>query len=107
MFNEIEEKLTGSLMDYDRKNPKEVYTMIYSDGTEIRAVYGTDYESDNCLGDDDENYEEYWGIAYELKEVIKDCGSVPCKIGGLFEVNYINFPYIVKNSEGDIIVENI
>ena len=47
------------------------------------------------------------GVAFELKEIVKEGNSVPCKVGELFEVNYKNFPYIIKSGDGEIVVKNM
>lgn len=106
-LNGNEEKLMGTLMDFDRKHQGVVYSIQYTDGTEIKAIYDTDFESDNGLDLDEEGYEEYWGVAFELKEIVKEGNSVPCKVGELFEVNYKNFPYIIKSGDGEIVVKNM
>lgn len=104
--NDKEEKLIGSLMDFDRSHTNEVYIMEYDDGTKIKAVYDTDFESDNGLDLDEDGYEEYWACAFELKDIIKQGNSVPCKVGELFELNYKNFPKVIKSSNGKMVVEN-
>ncbi len=106
-FNEKEKILIATLIKFDRANPNEIYTILYSDNTEIKASYDTDFESDNGLDLEEKDYEEYWACVFELKEITCHGNSVPCNIGELFEINYKNFPYMIKNSTGEIIVKNI
>ena len=56
------------------------FKFIYETKT-ITAKYDTMYETDNCLEDDEEGYEEYNAIAF--LNVATD---------ELFEINYLNLP---------------
>ena len=107
MFNNIEEKTILPFLIFKNNSKIKDYTFEYLDNTVIKVSYDTDFESDNGLDLDEEGYEEYWAIAFELKEIVKEGKSVPCKVGELFEVNYKNFPYIIKSSKGEIVVKNV
>ena len=107
MFNKSEEKNILPFLVFRNNSKIKDYIFEYSDNTVIKVIYDTDFESDNGLDLDEEGYEEYWAIAFELKEIVKEGNSVPCKIGELFEVNYKNFPYIIKSGDGEIVVKNM
>lgn len=107
MYNEQEKKLMLPLMLFKEKTGGKEFIFEYIDKTIIKAIYNTSFESDNGLDLDEEGYEEYWACAFELKKILKHGNSVPCKVGELFELNYRNFPKVIKNSVGEIIVENI
>lgn len=105
-FNEKEKILIGTLIQFQRANPNEIYHILYQDNTEIKAVYDTDFESDNGLDLEEYGYEEYWACVFKLKEVLRYGNSIPCHIGGLFELNYKNFPDVIKSSTGKVVVKN-
>ena len=107
MFNKIEDKLMIPFMKFKDERGERNFILKYSDNAVLKVVFDTSYESDNGLDLDEKGYEEYWAIAFELKEIVKEGKSVPCKVGELFEVNYKNFPYIIKSSTGEIVVRNV
>ena len=107
MFNKIEDRLMIPFMKFKDEKQENNFILEYNDSTVLKVAFDTSYESDNGLDLDEEGYEEYWGVAFELKEIVKEGNSVPCKIGELFEVNYKNFPYIIKSGDGEIVVKNM
>lgn len=57
------------------------YKFVFADGSVINALYDTACESENCLDEDDPNYEEYWILVFQNVENKQ-----------LFEINYHNMP---------------
>lgn len=82
MLNNNENGVFETLYKFVHQNEnKEIYKLVYSDEKEILARYNTDYESDNGLDSDEENYEEFICIVFENQESNE-----------LFELNYHNLP---------------
>ena len=65
-------------------NPNAIYTFVDCSGASVKALYDTDYETDNGLELDDPEYEEYIGIAFKN-----------ISTGNLFEICYKNTPQTV------------
>ena len=68
------------LLNYAHSHINGLYTFCYNKKN-IEAVFDTDYESDNGLDVDEDEYEEYQCMAFKR---ISD--------GSLFEVNYHQLP---------------
>lgn len=69
------------LLCYTHSAPNGTYEFFDITGSSIKASYDTDYETDNGLEPDDENYEEFYGIAFKS-----------LKSGNMFEITYKNMP---------------
>lgn len=80
-MNDINDKRFELLLKCVHRHPTGEYELFDNTGCSVRAVYDTDYESDNGLDEDDEDYEEYQCIAFERKAD-----------GVLFEVNHYQIP---------------
>ena len=64
-------------------------------------------ETQNELSEDEEGFEEYFMCVMETIEIVA-IGTAPVwdfEVGGLFEISYHNFPDIVRDSEGKILLE--
>lgn len=66
----------NKLLDFIHENENSIYTLVDFTGSEIKAKYDTDYESDNGLEETNPNFEEFQSIIFE------DLNS-----GNLFEIN--------------------
>lgn len=80
-MNDINDKRFELLLQHVHECPTGEYELFDNTGRSVKAVYDTDYESDNGLDDDDDGYEEFQCIAFER---IAD--------GVLFEVNHHQIP---------------
>lgn len=67
----------------------------------------TAYDSSNDMDEDEEGFEEYFACAMQVLEIVT-IGTTPVwnfEVGGLFEINYHNFPDVVRDAEGKILLE--
>ena len=106
-FNETEDKLFIPFMDYVDNHPKEKLILEWTDGTKLLTRLDTAYDSMNDLDEEDEGFEEYFACAMETVKIIS-IGTAPVcdfEVGGLFEVNYHNFPDFVRDQDGNILLE--
>jgi len=81
ILNPNEEGRFWDFLCYVHKNSKASFRFITEDNSIIHALFDTACESDNCLPDDDPNYEEYWIMVFKNVETNQ-----------LFEINYHNMP---------------
>ena len=106
-FNETEDKLIAPFMHFFNWHSKEKVTLEWKDGTRVVTRLDTAYDSTNDLNEEDEGFEEYFACAMETIEIVS-IGTAPIwdfEVGGLFEINYHNFPDIVRDSKGNILLE--
>jgi hypothetical protein len=111
--NDLEKELMKSLMNYFDKYYDKLVVIEWADGTKIKALLDTFYETDNGLELDEEGYEEYYACAITVKEII----NLPEKlyksliypekeeidIGVGSEISYHNIPKRVCSINGEII----
>lgn len=71
----------NKLLDTVQNNRYAVYTLIDKNGTSIKAIYVSDYQSDNGLDSDEAGYEKFKYIVFQK-----------CEDKSLFEVSYHNLP---------------
>lgn len=81
MINPHETKAFDLLYHFVHHHSGGVYRLTFENGSEMTAVYDTDYETDNGLEFEKDGYEEY--IAILFKNIADNA---------LFEVNCFNFP---------------
>jgi hypothetical protein len=106
-LNETEEKLISPFMHYFNFHSKNRVLLEWNDGTKVYTKLDTAGETQNEFGEDEEGFEEYFMCVMETIEIVS-MGTAPiCDFhtGGLFEVNYHNFPDIVRDSNGTILLE--
>ncbi len=106
-MKDIEKTLLFPFMDCFDHRPKERLLLEWSDGTRIYTRLDTAGESQNELDEDEEGFEEYFACIMEAVEIVT-IGTAPVwdfEVGGLFEINYHNFPDIVRDSAGNILLE--
>lgn len=101
-FSDEERQIMGKLFRSINANPREVYTLTFSNGDVIEARADTCYETDNSLDDDDPNYEEYHACAMEVLRIIVDKNK-ELKEGQLFEINYHDYPQQIIDSQGNVL----
>ena len=106
-FNEVEDKLIAPFMRYFNRHSKEKVFLEWNDGTKIYTRMDTAGESQNGFDEDEEGFEEYFACAMETLEIVA-IGKAPVwkfEVGGLFEINYHNFPDLVRDTAGNILLE--
>ncbi len=81
MLNPNEAGRFWDFLLFVHKNTKNSYKFIFEDKSVINALFDTSCESDNCLPEEDPNYEEYWILVFKNIETNQ-----------LFEINYHNMP---------------
>lgn len=94
-FSKLEEKIMTKFDDtMENYGCNQIYKMTMPDGSIIIVRFDTCYDSENCKEEDDPEYEEFKGYAFEIKEVLylnekyKDI----YKKGKYFEICYHNCP---------------
>jgi len=97
-LNNKEEKIYGPFSNFIEKHEDEKLRFIYADGVELIVEFYTEYESDNGLELNDENYEEYWESAFKIVEVVKDEKNV-YQVGKYILVNYHSIPQKYESIE--------
>ncbi len=91
-LNKSEEAVFGPFMKFVYDNEDRDLLFIFSDGTAlVVGLHLYEYESDNGLDTTDPNYEEYWEMAFEIKQVKVDEKSL-YSVGDKVLVNYHNVP---------------
>ena len=97
-LNDSEEKIISEFLNIMEKSTnKDLYEMEWQDGTKIVGYCDTIYESDNDLELEDPNYEEYWGVAICIVNIVKQGSEIEGKtINDLIEINYHNVPISYK-----------
>lgn len=91
-LNKYEEAKFGPFAKCVYENENSDFAFEYSDGTKIMVnLYLYEYESDNGLDLSDPKYEEYWEMAFVVKEIIKDDANIYVP-GDKILVNYRNIP---------------
>ena len=106
-MKEIEMKLLFPFMDCAVKLPRPKLLLEWADGTKILAIFDTAAETQNEFSEDEEGFEEYFMCVMETVKIIS-IGTAPVwdfEVGGLFEVNYHNFPDFVRDQDGNILLE--
>ena len=79
LFSRINLEHFNKLLDTVQKNKYAVYTLVDKNGTNIKAIYVSDYQSHNGLGADEVGYEEFKCIVFQK-----------CEDKSLFEISYHN-----------------
>lgn len=106
-FNEAEDSIFIPFMEYIDNHPREKMIFDWQDGTRIMTRLDTAYDSSNDMDEDEEGFEEYFACAMQVLEIVT-IGTTPVwnfEVGGLFEINYHNFPDVVRDAEGKILLE--
>lgn len=106
-IKDIEKTLLFPFMDCFDHRPKERLLLEWSDDTRIYTRLDTAGESQNEFNEDEDGFEEYFACIMETIEIVS-IGTAPIwdfEVGGLFEINYHNFPDIVRDSKGNILLE--
>jgi hypothetical protein len=105
-----EEKIIGKFYDYVYKTRpnKELYLLIWKNGTKILANIDGWSDDDNGLDLDDPNYEDYTSFVIRVNKIcsFNKSDGFPnywFEEGKLTDFNYHNFPYEIYNSEGELI----
>jgi len=77
----------------------------WEDGGKIKGRIDTMYGTDNGLEDDENAYKEYFAVALEIKEIIKEGIQVEgAEIGSLVEISIIGTdPYRVSLEHGTVL----
>ncbi|QSX06735.1 hypothetical protein JYG23_04625 [Sedimentibacter sp. zth1] len=111
--NELEERIMTALTYYWKMNPQEELTFEWKDGTIIKAVITTFYETDNGLEMEEEGYEEYnactvkFTSVISLPEILIASISFPSREdiveGANSEISYHNIPLKVISSSNNIV----
>ena len=105
-YHEVENQIILPVLHFANIHPHERLRMKWKDGTEIVVVLGAAYDSENGLEEDEEGYEEYYALGFETVEIVH-LGDAPITtfvVGGLFEINYHNFPHVLEDMQGGLVV---
>ena len=98
-LNNKEEKIMGPFLKYINENEESNYVFTYENGTELLvSLHLYEYESDNGLDINEDGYEEYWEMAFEIIEVIKDDKN-NYSVGDKILVNYHTIPKTYRVSK--------
>ena len=81
LFSRINLEYFNKLLDTVQNNKYATYILVDKNGTRVKAVYVSDYLSDNSLDSDEAGYEEFQCIVFQK-----------CKDKSLFEISYHNLP---------------
>ena len=106
-IHKIEKQLLFPFIDCASKLPRPKLLLEWNDNTRIMALFNTACETQNELNEDEEGFEEYFMCGMETLEIVT-IGTAPVwdfEVGGLFEINYHNFPDVVRDAEGKILLE--
>ena len=106
-FSKSDELIMSPFLHYINKHPKERLILEWQDGTKILTQLDTAGETQNEFNEDEEGFEEYFMCGMETVKIIS-IGTAPVcdfEVGGLFEVNYHNFPDFVRDQDGNILLE--
>lgn len=100
--NELEEGLMRSLMSFFDENHNKSVIIEWKDGTKIKVLLDTFYETDNGLEIEEDGYEEYYACAITIQKVINLPNELiqsinyptrsEIKIGVGTEISYHNAP---------------
>lgn len=82
MINKNEKQFFDKLYKYVHEHINEKYDIYFDENTNQKAVFETDYETDNGLEIEDKKYEEYCEILFK-----------PYDGEGFITVNYHTLPY--------------
>ena len=106
-MKDIEKTLLFPFMDCFDSRPKEKLLIEWKDGTRIVTRIDTAGETQNEYDEDENGFEEYFMCVMETIEIVA-IGEAPVwnfEVGGLFEINYHNFPDLVRDGAGNILLE--
>lgn len=111
--NELEESLIRSLMNFFDKNHSKSVIIEWKDGTKIKAILDTFYETDNGLEIEEDGYEEYYACSITIQKVINLPNELmksinypirsKIKNGVGTEISYHNAPKKIHTLEGEMI----
>ncbi len=91
-LNSKEEFLMGPFVEFIKTNENKSFKFVYDNGSEfIFKLYLYEYESDNGFDINDNGFEEYWEMAFEIIEILKDDSNKHSK-GDKILVNYRTLP---------------
>ena len=94
-LNDKEPEIMGPFLLAFRNAPNQTLILTWKSGTQIIAKYDTDYEADNCLEDDEPDYEEFWGCCMSVEKIIHLAENDNLNMspeGCFFEITYHNIP---------------
>lgn len=81
LFTNTSLEYFNKLLNTVQKNKYAVYTLVDKNGMSIKAIYVSDYQSDNGLKTDEAGYEEFTCIVFQK-----------CDDKSLLEISYHNLP---------------
>ena len=84
MINKNEKQYFDKLYKYVHEHMSEIYNLYFDEVTDQKAVFETDYETDNGLDFSDKRYEEYCEMLFK-----------PSDGKGYITINYHTLPYKV------------
>lgn len=104
-YHPEEEFQVRKVQRYCHHHPRVVLDISFADGEEYRGVFDGAYDSENgCDLDiemDDSRYDEFYQVAFEITEIIKD-GSR--RYNEFLTVDYRDFPVLITNVEtGEVV----
>ena len=85
-------------MDYKRSLIFE-----FKNGVVFKAKFGTSFETDNNLDDDDPNYIEYYACLFRVLKILKGKELLEGAEGQLIEISILNLPSKVYYEEGQVV----
>ncbi|EEZ90260.1 hypothetical protein HMPREF0578_0165 [Mobiluncus mulieris 28-1] len=104
-FHPEEKYQVWKVVRYHYRHPQALLDIRFFDGEEYRGVFDTAYDSENgCDLDiemDDPRYDEFFQVAFEITEIIKDG---PRRYNEFLTVDYRDFPVLITNVETDEVV---
>lgn len=97
-------KLIKSISEYP--NGTIIY-IKWMNGTIIKGEIDTIYETDNGLDLEEIGYQEYFGCAVKVLDILQEAkdNTEKYKIGNLIEISELNSPFKITLANGSIIYE--
>ena len=96
----IEERTTiAPLENYIDLHPKQSLTLTFDEGDVYVCEIFTAYESDNGLALDDPDYDEFYEIAFLIRETLADGPNKEDGYGTVL-LNYKHFPARIVAEDG-------
>lgn len=99
MLNNLEKNIVSRFIQNLDEHENEIMTLIWNDGSRVKALFDTCFEDENDYEADDEKYEEFMSFAFTMMSVN---GNPPVDIteDKCFLVSYHNFPDAILLSDG-------
>lgn len=93
------------LMREISKYPNGTYLKVEWENSQLvlEGKIETIYESDNGLGEEEEEYKEFYACAFRIEKIIKNSATRVCGIDNLIEISIENQPTLITLQDGSVI----